>query len=310
MDWLKDIEQYIIFEAMTGSQMYGTADKHSDEDRRGVCIPPLDIQLGILGNFEQKDGWEGEFEDRVIYNIRKFFETLLKNNPTILEFLFIPEANVIKTSPYWKRIVDNRDIFISKKVRHTFAGYAHSQLGRIKRHRAYLLNPPDHKPTREEFGLPPNPSIAYEHLSAILTLPLEYIRDEIKEMAQNEARYRTFKQEWDDYADWEKGRNERRAELEKKWGYDTKHASHLYRLMEEGKECLITGKITLPRPEKEVLVAIKWGAYKYDQLIEMVDNFDAEFEKLYEESKLPFAPDRKKANDLYLEILDAWDDRP
>jgi hypothetical protein len=228
---------------------------------------------------------------------------LLKNNPTQIEFLFIPEEYTIKVTPQWKMIVENRDIFMSKKVRHTFAGYAHSQLGRIKRHRAYLLNPPDHMPTREEFGLPKNPRLCKEHLQAIQALPVEYLFEGMQEEARNEARYRTAKEAWDDYMGWEKGRNPRRAKLEKDFGYDTKHASHLYRLMEEGKECLLTGNITLPRPEKEVLVAIKWGAYKYDQLMEMVDNFDAEFEKLYEESPLPFGPDRKKANDLYLRIL-------
>jgi predicted nucleotidyltransferase len=226
MDWLQDIEKHIIFESLVGSQLYGTSDEYSDVDRRGIAIPPMDIMLGILSNFEQKDGWEGKFEDRVIYNIRKFFDMCLKNNPTILEFLFVPQEQwltpkgIVRHTHPWMKIVEKRDIFISKKVRHTFAGYAHSQLGRIKRHRAYLLNPPDHKPTREEFGLLPNPTIPYEHLSAILTLPLDYIQDEVKETALNEARYRTAKKDWDDYAEWEKGRNPRRAELEKKFGFD------------------------------------------------------------------------------------------
>jgi len=51
MDWIKDIEKYIIWEAYTGSQIYGTSDEHSDEDRRGVCVPPMDAMLGILSNF-------------------------------------------------------------------------------------------------------------------------------------------------------------------------------------------------------------------------------------------------------------------
>ena len=77
MDW--SIEGCIIFEGVTGSQAYGTSDELSDVDRRGVCIPPLSVLLGFQ-NFDQKDGWEGKYEDRVIYNLKKFFLLVGSNN--------------------------------------------------------------------------------------------------------------------------------------------------------------------------------------------------------------------------------------
>jgi len=303
MNW--DIEKHIIFETMIGSHAYGTTDSKSDVDLRGVCIPPLSIMLGLLGKFEQKDGWEGKYEDRVIYNIHKFFEMLLSNNPTILEMLFITPT--VKSSRYWDRIIENRSIFISKKTKHTFTGYAHAQLHRIRRHRGYLLNPLKTLPTRGEYGLPTNPSISYEQMSALLTLPLEVIHnDELREEAFREARYRQMKKEWDDYQSWKEGRNKERAKLEEEFGYDVKHASHLVRLMYEGEEVLKTGYITLPRPEAGLLVDIKNGKYSYDELLALVSDFDAEFENLYESSTLPYTPDYGKANSMYLDILDEY----
>jgi predicted nucleotidyltransferase len=259
----------------------------------------------LLGfqNFEQKDGWEGKYEDRVIYNMKKFFLLALENNPTILEFLYLPQECILTSSHSWNKIVENRNIFISKKAKHTFTGYAHSQLQRIKRHRGYLLNPIKEEPKRENFGLPKNPTLPKEQLNAILVLPDDLAKDLYK-YAEKERQYREAKLNWDNYISWEKGRNPARAEMERKWGFDVKHASHLVRLMKEGEELLITGKITLPRPEVDLLKRVKNGYYSYDELIEMVENFDHEFEKLYLESSLPHTPDHKKAQDLYLEILD------
>jgi hypothetical protein len=102
---------------------------------------------------------------------------------------------------------------------------------------------------------------------------------------------------------WEKGRNPARAEMERKFGYDVKHASHLVRLMLEGEELLAKGTITLPRPEADFLKKIKTGGYSYEQLLLMVENFDTKFEELYNTSSLPHTPDHKKVEELYLSII-------
>jgi len=62
-------------------------------------------------------------------------------NPNILELLFSPPDCIKLMTPYMEKLIDNRDLFISKKIRFTYAGYAFNQLKRIKGHRAYLLSP-------------------------------------------------------------------------------------------------------------------------------------------------------------------------
>lgn len=305
MNW--DIERCIIFETVFGSQVYGVSTSESDEDYRGVCIPPWQIRDSLLINFEQKDKWEGEYKDRVIYNIKKFFQLCKEANPAIIEFLFIPSKFWVKSKKIWDDVLEIRHLFISKKVKHTFTGYAHAQLRRIKMHRNWLLNPPKEHPTREGFGLPANPKLSSEQMSAILTIPKDVILSEYKEEARKEKHYYEAKRYWDMYENWKKNRNPDRAKLEEKYGYDTKHAMHLVRLMYEGEEILLTGNITFPRPEKEELLAIRNGIYSYEQLMEKVEHFDVRFEELYEKSILPHIPNVVKINEKYLEIIQFYD---
>lgn len=300
-----NIEDYIIFEALVGSQLYGTATPESDTDLRGVCIPPWFVRNDPINNFEQKDGWEGKYEDRVIYNLKKFFKLCADANPAIIELLFVPDAFWIhdKIKPSWYKVLFSRGLFISKKAKYTFTGYAHSQLARIKTHRQWLLNPPGRKPERADYGLSINPKISYEQMSALLTLPEDIVLEEYREEARKEKAYRDEKRNWDMYDDWKKSRNKDRAVLEEKYGFDTKHASHLVRLMHEGQELLATGFITLPRPEATELVEIRNGKYSYDELLEKVENFDADFERFYDESPLQHSADMEKVSELYLNII-------
>lgn len=301
MDW--DIENYIIFETLVGSHLYGTTTKDSDTDYRGICVPPFEIMNNLFLNFEQKDSWNGIFEDRVIYNIKKFFKLCADANPSIIEILFIPERFWIKHKPIWYKILEKRNLFLSKKAKYTFTGYAHSQLQKIKTHRQWLLNPPKRKPTRENFGLSLNPRISYEQMSALITLPADIVLEEFREEARLEKSYRDAKHEWDQYDNWKNTRNKIRAELEEKYGYDCKHACHLIRLMSEGKELLMSGYISFPRPDAEELLEIKNGKYTYDELLSKVENFDADFEHFYEKSKLSHSADVKGITELYLEII-------
>ena len=150
------VENETIFLTKVGSQAYGLATEDSDTDRAGVCIPTdksYYIGMGI-NKFEQKDkGWS-EPGDRVVYDLRKAMNLMADANPNMLDLLFVSKKSIEVIKRPWKDILKHRDKFLSKKVRYTYSGYAYSQLKRIQRHRGYLLNPPSHEPTREEFGLP------------------------------------------------------------------------------------------------------------------------------------------------------------
>ena len=105
-----------------------------------------------------------------------------------------------------------------------------------------------------------------------------------------------------------KGKKGQRPELEEKYGYDVKAGMHAVRLLNECIELMRMGEITLPRPERELLVTIRTGGWSLDRLSAEVNWL---FEKLKEEreqSSLPEEPDRKAVSELIAETyLRFWE---
>ena len=120
-----------------------------------------------------------------------------------------------------------------------------------------------------------------------------------------ERKYRGAQREWEQYQNWKETRNEARAELEAKFGFDTKHGMHLVRLMRMCREILETGKVVVKRTDVEELLAIRHGAWSFEQLIEWADREDAALEQIVKTSMLPHVPDRNALDELCIEIVES-----
>jgi predicted nucleotidyltransferase len=102
-------------------------------------------------------------------------------------------------------------------------------------------------------------------------------------------------------------KNIHRAELVQKHGYDTKYAMHVIRLYLEGKEYVQTGKITLPNPRVDLLIAIREGKYKRSEVEEMGKQLEAESLAAMENSHLPERVDLDAVTKLITGVyLDFW----
>lgn len=62
---------------------------------------------------------------------------------------------------------------------------------------------------------------------------------------------------------------------------NSKHASHLVRLMRMGKEILLTGKVTVKRPDAEELLFIKNGGWSYERVVEYAETLQRELDEEY-----------------------------
>lgn len=345
------IEKGTIFLVRHGSHAYGTNTAASDEDFKGICIPTKEYFLGSIKRFEQAELKAPE-PDVVIYDIRKFFDLAIQCNPNLIEVLHTDPSDHFIVTPLGQEILDHKNDFLSKKIKHTFSGYAISQLHRIKLHKRWLMNPPSVPPTRASLGLPEQTLIPQDQLMAAtaevqkeldrfqfdfmedLTEPTKIsIRTTVNEMLaelkittedhwmaaarkvglsdnfiqimQMERQYTGAKREWDQYQNWKKTRNPARAALEAKYGYDTKHAYHLVRLIRMCGEVLSTGKVIVKRPDREELLSIRNGAWSYDQLIEFAESEDIKLNELYLTSTvLPKSPDREKLDQLCISLVE------
>lgn len=172
------INDHLIFETVTGSRSYGTHKEDSDYDKCGLIIPDISYFYGWK-KFENYCVHEPE--DRTIYDIRKALMLFRENNPNMLDLLWAPDRCVQKSTPYWEMIQSQRDMFLSKRCRHTYSGYAHAQLKRIKIHRKFLINPVESKPERSDYGLPDEPMFPTSQLKSVLYAVIEILPEDEKQ---------------------------------------------------------------------------------------------------------------------------------
>lgn len=343
--WLRE---RTIFLCVHGSRAYGTSTPESDTDYRGVCVAPPEYYLGALSHFEQAESKEPDF---TIFCIKKFVHLASQGNPNVIEILFVDESDRLQITPLGEQLLGMRDLFLTKRVRHTFAGYAHSQMRRIRGHREWLMHPPSHHPTRAEFNLPESTLIPQNQLSAaeaaikgkldswsadfmddlppatrqaITGKMSEHLAeigvsmneelwpgaartlglsDNFIELLAREKRYASAKRNWNQYQTWKLERNPKRAELEARYGFDGKHAGHLYRLMTMAREILETGKVNVRRPDAEVILSIRNGAWTYERLEEWFEREDAALTDVATKSSLPKSPDVEEIDQRTMVII-------
>ncbi len=126
---------------------------------------------------------------------------------------------------------------------------------------------------------------------------------EVEATLDAERRYRAAMRHWDAYRTWEASRNPARAELERRYGYDTKHAMHLVRLMRTGLEVLETGELRVRRPDADDLNAIRDGALTFDELIALASELQGRMEKAAARTALPAEVDLGFVDRLALEVI-------
>ena len=116
-DWMP---HRTIFLTLHGSHAYGTNTPESDIDIRGVVIPPLRYYTGIIEKFEQE---VLKVPDLVIFEIRKFVYLASECNPNTLEILFADPAQHLFVTSVGTKLLDQKDLFLSRRSRESFQGF-------------------------------------------------------------------------------------------------------------------------------------------------------------------------------------------
>ncbi len=138
IDYIKE-NNLILLDAISGSRAYGTQIPESDTDYRGLFIAELDDFL--CGDFPEQIS--DETNDVTYYEVGRFFELLIKNNPNILELLNVPEDCVNFRHEVIK-LIDSND-YISKLCKNSIGGYATSQIKKARGLGKKIMTPVDKK---------------------------------------------------------------------------------------------------------------------------------------------------------------------
>jgi len=224
-----------------------------DTDLMSVYLAEPEYYTGLGDKFFTFDGKTEDYTsaverfinewDVVSYEIRKFFQLLLKSNPNVLSLLWIKDEYHFPTKFGWygKLILENKHIFSSKIAFVAFIGYAQGQLKRMTHH---------------------------AHMG--------YMGD-------------------------------KRKKLVEKYGYDTKNAAHLIRLMHMAIEFLNTGELNVFRTtDYDMLRDIKLGKWELDAVKNEANKLFDLANIAKENSPLPDYPDREKAGLILRYIIEDY----
>jgi uncharacterized protein len=122
-----DLSKFIIYSCVVGSQAFGLSRDDSDVDRRGIYLPPADLEWSLYGLPEQLENPQTE---DCFWEFKKFVVLALKANPNILECLFTPIVE--KATELAEELLAQRSIFLSQLVYQTYNGYVMSQFKKLE----------------------------------------------------------------------------------------------------------------------------------------------------------------------------------
>jgi predicted nucleotidyltransferase len=143
--WLSDNCHYLT---IMGSVAYGVSSDTSDCDIYGWVVPPKHLVfphlageiLGFGAQIKKFDQWQQHhINDREarkeydfsVYNIVRYFHLCMGGNPNMIDSLWTPTNCVIHSTTLSEMVRDHRRLFVSKKMWHTYKGYAFSQLHKM-----------------------------------------------------------------------------------------------------------------------------------------------------------------------------------
>ena len=132
------------------------------------------------------------------------------------------------------------------------------------------------------------------------------LKDEVVDLINAERAYFKAYNNYKSWQRWKAERNPARRELEVKSGYDTKHASHLVRLMRMGYEIMTEGKVIVKRPDAEEILSIKNGGWTYEKVMDYAKEMQKRLDESYKNTSLPRSVDSEKLNTLYHELSEKY----
>jgi hypothetical protein len=111
-----------------GSHAYGMDTNTSDVDIRGCALNlPKEI---LTGNYYEQ--FTNDETDTVIYTFNKIIGLMENCNPNVIEMLGCKPEHYLYLSDVGKELIENKEMFLSKRCVNSFGGYANQQLRRLQ----------------------------------------------------------------------------------------------------------------------------------------------------------------------------------
>ena len=298
----------LILLGLGGSWAYGTNIETSDIDLRGCALNSKE-QILTNQNFEQ---FVNNETDTTIYSFNKLVSLLSNCNPNTIEILGLRPQDYFILTDIGKLLLDNSNIFLSKKAGFTFGCYAKSQLNRLT-NRSGRAN----EEIVQNEGRSLNkvimhirerhPLINKESFGSYVKDDKIYLNMEFRDMSMEEI-LEVFSEVSNVHSQYKKSvRNQKAIEHSKL----NKHSMHLIRLFMMGIDILKDHEIKTYRDgsDHDLLMRIRNGEFLEDDqktptkdFEELVKEYSRKFDEATNTSTLPEKPDYKRINKFMMNI--------
>lgn len=306
----------IILLGMGGSISYGTNNENSDIDIRGIILNQKSDLIGMT-SYEQ---YIDEATDTVIYSFGKMIQLLMACNPNTVELLGLRPDHYLYVSSVGQEILDNRKMFLSKRVIQSFGGYADAQLRRLQNALA-RDNYPQQEKEKHIYNSVKNALYgirkryaSFENGSLKLYMD-KAINPELETeifMDVNLSHYplRDYKSLWMELhnvvKDYEKlGKRNRKKDD----NHLNKHAMHLIRLFMMAIDILEKGEInTYREKEQKILIEIRNGGFQKEdgsfksEFFDLVSDYEKRLHDAAKHTDLPEEPDKKRIEEFVMSV--------
>jgi len=330
----------VIVKHLAGSKSYGTNTPESDTDYRGIFF--ADRKSINTPWFKIEQITDPTEEDTVFFELSKFMKLAVDQNPNVIETLWVPNDCVVKSTPVYELLRSHRHALLSSRAALTYSGYGLSQLKRIKGHNKWINNPePQDAPKQRDYlflvhNNTPDKILKFNidefesdhRLISVGNNVFMVIDDKGTNLCNDDGSlnysrvdgsekkykllvrfdkdgYKVSKEKHRQYWDWVSNRNAKRSVFESSFGYDTKHAMHLIRLIRTAQEILTDEHILVRRPDASELLEIRNGKWSYDELLKYAEDMNVNIRTvLLKNTNLPTNVDLNFASNLLLDCYD------
>lgn len=321
-DFLKEnphLGDNVILLGLGGSHAYGTFNENSDLDIRGVALNTAD-EILTCSNFDwQVTGTKDSGTDACIYSFIKMMKLLAECNPNCIEILGLKPEHYLYVSPIGQKLLDNKDMFLSKLVIPKFLGYSSQQLYKLKQLAADGFDQSElekhilHQLERMSKHFMQD----YTEFNGYLHLYIDKSKQEDMDteiyMDVNIAHYplRDYCKIWNTWqntvSSYKKlGKRNDHANKHEKMG---KHSMQLIRLLDTCADILEKHEIiTYREDEREEYIAIRNGKYITEdgkiknEFFELVEEKERHLDELAAKTTLPEFPDYDRINAFIKEV--------
>lgn len=301
------LQKHTVFRTVTGSVAYGLAKENSDIDEKAIVILPMHKLFQLGANWETTTFHDPDVE---FHSLKKAMNLMNKQNPTMMELLFVNDEFIVEETAIGKRLREQRHLFLSRNCYNSYGGYAKDQLIRIKKglqlvstedqqnhlksKLEHIMNQTNRKLQLSDYGkikisrlyLDEKDKNNIDVTINLANIPINTLHHVVSELTHTiHSSNKPIS---------------RNTPLHKM----TKHAMHLIRLLKMGIEVLESGELNVHREhDKDFLLSIRNGNYTWAELFSIAEELFNKLEHARDLSPLPEKTDAQKINQLYIELM-------